>query len=159
MQRWCIFAMWIGLCATVGCAADRSGRSSTTPAPDPQRMVKPSVVHVEEASAANPKNGSFAEIRHLARGNNAYLGYLLLGPGMQVPLHRDATEEYLFILSGSGTLYIDGTPFEVRTGHGVLMPANAEVRFENGAEELRAVQVFAGPSPAKKYETWEPKIP
>jgi hypothetical protein len=35
------------------------------------------------------------------------------------------------------------------------MPPGALVSFENGPETLVAIQVFAGPEPAAKYDAWE----
>ena len=143
-----------GLLLALSCATERTTVQAIPAMPTPATALAPTVVHQSQAPAARPKVGSPVEIRHLARGQNAYLGHLVLGPDMKVPVHRDGTEEYLYILSGAGTLYIDGTSYDLRAGHAVLMPANAEVHFENGPEELRAIQVFAGPAPAKKYDTW-----
>jgi hypothetical protein len=39
-------------------------------------------------------------------------------------------------------------------GDAVYMPADATVSFENGGAPMRALQVFAGPEPAKKYQKW-----
>jgi hypothetical protein len=36
------------------------------------------------------------------------------------------------------------------------MPANAEVHYTNGPDRLEAIQVFAGPEPATKYDGWGP---
>ena len=40
------------------------------------------------------------------------------------------------------------------SSQGLFMPANAEVSFQNGEAEMLALQVFAGPDPAKKYDAW-----
>ncbi len=95
-----------------------------------------------------------ATIAHLARGENAYVGKLEMQGGGAVPEHRDATEEYIYVLSGSGTVNIDGTAYDTGPGSTIYMPANALVSFENGPEDLVAIQVFAGPEPAAKYDAW-----
>ena len=100
-----------------------------------------------------------ASIKTLALGKNAFIGQLWLAPGGKVPLHRDATEEYIYIVSGQGQITIDGTTSKVGPGTTVYMPANAEVTFQNGDQPLVAIQVFAGPASAKKYEKWPPKAP
>ena len=85
----------------------------------------------------------------------AFFGVLEIEPGAKVPLHRDATEEYLYFVAGQGKLSIDGKTTEVQAGFGIFMPANAEVTFEaTGAETIRAVQFFAGQGPEVKYDTW-----
>lgn len=113
-------------------------------------------------SATKKKHTGGTEIQLLAtpelhKTENAFMAYMTIPAGAKVPLHRDASEEYLFIISGEGTLWIDGQPFKVRAQDTVFMPANSEVRFENSNKPLKAIQVFAGPESAKKYqgEDWK----
>ncbi len=72
-----------------------------------------------------------------------------------MPEHQDPTEEYIHVLSGRGTLTMDGVSYEVSAGTTIFMPAQATVSFQNGDEPLVAIQVFAGPGPAEKYNTWQ----
>ena len=95
-----------------------------------------------------------ATIHLLARGDNAFVGRLELDGGGRVPTHRDATEEYIHVLQGGGTITIDGVDHTLSPGTTVYMPANAEVSYDNGPERLIALQVFAGPEPAAKYDGW-----
>ena len=86
---------------------------------------------------------------------NAFFGVLEIQPGARVPVHRDATEEYLYIVQGAGKITIDGNTTEIKAGFAVFMPANAEVSFEStGTESVRAVQFFAGQGPEAKYDKW-----
>lgn len=98
--------------------------------------------------------GGKASIRLLARGKNAFVGRLEVAAGGRVPEHRDATEEFIHVQQGGGVMWIDDVRHEVAEGATVYMPANAKVRFENGPQQLVAIQVFAGPSPATKYDKW-----
>ena len=100
-----------------------------------------------------------ASIKILAQGKNAFIGQLSLAPGAQVPIHRDATEEYIYIVSGSGQITIDGKTSQVNAGTTIYMPAKAKVSFKNGDQPLVAIQIFAGPSPAAKYDKWPSKAP
>ena len=113
----------------------------------------PSVIHIGDAKRVGVPSGK-ATLTHLAKGKNAFLGKLRMNAQASVPLHRDATEEYIHILEGSGTMSIDGRDYKVGAGTTVYMPANAEVKFQNGPEELIALQVFAGPEPSAKYDNW-----
>ena len=97
-----------------------------------------------------------AQITKLAGGENAFVGKLVMEGGGKVPLHRDATEEYIYILQGWGAITIDGKTSNVGPNTMIYMPANAEVSFEGGPEKLVALQVFAGPKPAEKYDQWAP---
>ena len=111
------------------------------------------VIPLEKAEYRRAPNGR-AGIHFLARGANAFVGRLEMDPGGKVPEHRDPTEEYIHVLSGSGTMYIDGVKYAVTPGTTVFMPANAKVSFDNGDTPFAALQVFAGPGPAAKYDAW-----
>ena len=53
-----------------------------------------------------------------------------------------------------------GAPFDERTDGGeaviIFMPAGVTVSYQNGDAELVALQVFAPPGPAAKYDRWRP---
>ena len=98
-----------------------------------------------------------ARVTILARGLEAFVGRLEMDAGAAVPEHRDATEEYIHVLEGSGTITIDDVEHPLAAGDTVYMPANAKVSFQNGDAPLVGLQVFAGPEPAAKYEAWTPE--
>ncbi len=137
-------AFFLGACATAAVSATASDAPANAA----------TIVKLAEAPSgvAPPKT---ATIRHLARGNNAYVGHLTMQPGAKVPVHRDASEEFIYVLSGGGTITIDGASTEIGEGDTIYMPANAEVTFANGDAEMVGLQVFAGPESAKKYEAWK----
>lgn len=155
-----VIAFLLGACAS---AAVTSVASEATPLPadaaDPGAGAAASaprlVVAAGEAERRRAPNGK-GEVFIYARGENAFLARLELDAGGAVPEHRDATEEYLYILEGSGDLVIDGKAYAISPGSAVYMPANALVSFQNGDARLVAVQVFAGPEPAAKYDAWTP---
>jgi len=97
-----------------------------------------------------------ATIAFLARGSNAFLARLEMEPGAAVPEHQDADEEYIHVLEGHGTIWIDGVESEVTPGATIFMPAGATVRYQNGDTRMVALQVFAGPASAAKYDRWTP---
>jgi quercetin dioxygenase-like cupin family protein len=119
------------------------------------------VTHVDTAPRLVAPSGK-ATLTRLAGSEEgasaAFFAILDLDAGGAVPLHRDATEEYIFFLAGAGTITIDGVAHEVRTGSSVFMPAKAEVQFQaSGTEAVRVLQVFAGQGPEAKYAGWAPK--
>jgi len=150
-------AFCAGACATTAVTSVAS-EPAPSPAtqPDLARGVpsQARVISLADAEHRQPPTKK-ADIWLLARGENAFVGKLELAAGGAVPEHRDATEEYLHILEGSGKLMIDDTGFEVGPGTTIYMPANAKVSYQNGATKLVALQVFAGPAPASKYDSWE----
>ena len=127
---------------------------------------------ISQVCVANPKNisgevitpqsfiqkqvgGGKASIEILKEGKNAFVGRLTLAPHGEVPKHRDPTEEYLLIESGQGYITIDGKKTLVKAGDFIYMPAQAEVSFKNGDQPLTALQIFAGPQSARKYDSWQ----
>jgi len=119
------------------------------------RTREPPVAVRSLAEVEHRQKGA-GEIFLLARGEQAFLGKLVMAPGGEVPEHRDPTEEYIHILEGGGTFTIDDEVFTVGAGSTIYMPANAKVSFKNGESRLVAIQVFAGPGPAAKYDAWTP---
>ena len=116
------------------------------------------VVHYTDADRRQTPSGKAAVYRIAGKqegAQNAFFAVLEIQPGAKVPVHRDATEEYIFIQAGSGTITIDGKVHAVQPGTGVFMPANAEVSFEaTGEVPVLAVQFFAGQGPEAKYDKW-----
>lgn len=157
MHRLLLVVSVLSLCAC-------SNPKATAEAPQPEALVEPATSPVEapappivvtdaDAEHRTAPSGK-AQIIKLATGKNAFLGKLEMEGGGKVPLHRDATEEYIYILEGSGVMSIDGRKFDVGPNTAVYMPANAEVTFDGGPDKLVALQVFAGPEPAAKYDAW-----
>ncbi|MEC7521032.1 MAG: cupin domain-containing protein [Myxococcota bacterium] len=97
-----------------------------------------------------------ATVAILAQGRNAFVARLEMEPGAAVPEHADADEEYIVVLEGRGVITIDGVETEIGPGSTVFMPAGATVSYRNGDAPMVALQVFAGPASAAKYERWTP---
>lgn len=122
---------------------------------DPAAVAGPEhpVAQLGDASVWTAPSGK-AKVIKAVEGENAFLAFLQIDPGAGVPVHRDATEEFVVFVEGGGTLTIDGTEHAVRKGSAVYMAPNAEVSFANGDAPSTVIQVFAGPEPAVKYDTW-----
>ena len=130
--------------------AEANEPGATTPAASARTG---GVVQFDEATKRAPASKK-AIISQLAVGENAFLGHLEIAGGAGVPEHRDPTEEYIYVLEGAGTISIEDQTFQIGPGDTVFMPANAKVSFSNGDATMRAIQVFAGPASAEKYEAW-----
>jgi quercetin dioxygenase-like cupin family protein len=155
-----MIAMFVlGACTTVvvqSSASRETEKPVSPPLEDPyaELRAKPTVVPLANAPRATAPHGK-ASITHLARGENAYLGMLEMDASASVPTHSDPTEELIHVLEGGGSMTIDGQTFEISAGTTIYMPADAEVSFQNGPTPMRAIQVFAGPEPAAKYDAWK----
>ena len=130
-----------------------SQAESPAPAPHPWRMDAAAVVALDAAPQRIAPNGK-ARLRILAEGELAFVGHLSMDAGARVPEHADASEEYIHVLEGSGTVTIDGVEHAVGPGSTIYMPAGARVSFANGDAPLAGLQVFAGPGSATKYLGW-----
>ena len=137
----------------------------TAATPPPTTVQRPGIPPTEASATASvitlaqaerrQVGGGKAEVRFLAHGKAAWIGKLEMAAGGKVPLHRDATEEYIHVLSGGGEISIDGKTWPIGPGSTVFMPAGAQVTYQNGEERFVSLQVFAGPAPAKKYNKWQ----
>lgn len=125
----------------------------------PALPALPAAVTPLDRAERRQKGNGQAQVWALARGRNAFVGKLELAPDGKVPEHRDPTEEYIHILEGGGTFTIDGVAHPVGPGTTIYMPPDALVSFANGPHRLVALQVFAGPEPAAKYDAWSPVAP
>tara|TARA_B100000674_G_C37789598_1_gene891082 strand:+ start:169 stop:654 length:486 start_codon:yes stop_codon:yes gene_type:complete len=125
-----------------------------TASPAKSRVPEASVRHIEETEVRDVPSGK-ASIRFLAEGQEAFVGLLRMDGGGKVPEHRDASEEYIHILKGSGTMFLDDKPHAIKPGTTIFMPKGVKVRYENGPDELMAIQIFAGPESATKYQSWK----
>ena len=118
---------------------------------------KAQVVQKGEANAVHVGKGK-AHAWQLVKGKQAYMGVLSLAAGGAVPEHRDPTEEFLYVLEGTGTITIDDVNHTISPGTAVYMPAGAKVKYKNGDKKLVVVQVFAQPGPEAKYKKWTPGV-
>ena len=118
-----------------------------------ERQSKASIVDLDKAERRIAPSEK-ADIRILAHGTQAFLGLLRMDAGAKVPEHRDASEEYIYVLEGHGHITLDGKRQAVSQGSTIYMPKNARVSFENGDREMLALQVFADPASAQKYNAW-----
>jgi quercetin dioxygenase-like cupin family protein len=141
---------FLGACATCPVAATPTCPAAVVAPPAPLEEVRA----IEAApKRTSPSGKSFITL--LARGSNAFVGKLEMLPGATVPENQDPTEEYIHVLSGHGTLTMNGKTYEIAAGSTIFMPAFATVSYQNGDEPLVAIQVFAGPAPADKYDGWK----
>lgn len=142
-------ALVVSLSGVMAAAAIARSEQAIAPSAKIESLVtRPS----ELCTQTNPPKT--ARVTPLAVGQNAFVARLEMDPFAAVPEHRDATEETIHVLTGTGTMWIDDEKTTVSAGDTVFMPANAKVKFENGASSMSAIQVFAGPGPSEKYRAW-----
>jgi mannose-6-phosphate isomerase-like protein (cupin superfamily) len=89
----------------------------------------------------------------------ASLGVLELEAGAGVPehIHEDSVE-MLYVEEGTAEMTVEGKVVPVRSGDAVYIPARVRhsARIPEGAPRFRAVQVYVGPGPEKRFRQGEP---
>jgi putative monooxygenase len=71
-----------------------------------------------------------------AGATTGFLGVLTLVPGEFVSEHyHPYSEEFLYVVSGSMTIRVDGEPIQVNAGEGLLVPMNVRHRVENDSDQ------------------------
>jgi quercetin dioxygenase-like cupin family protein len=114
---------------------------------------------IRNAASKTAPSGKAKAIPLIHKGmgaESAYMGLLEMEAGTKVPVHRDPTEEYIYVLAGGGTVTIDGEAHIAYQGDAIFMPANAEVSFVSSEKgETHVLQVFAPGGPESKYDSWK----
>ncbi|MFB6263878.1 MAG: cupin domain-containing protein [Bradymonadaceae bacterium] len=118
-----------------------------------KRKISTTRAQLKGATIRRSPDGQ-TEVATLAAGENAWMGILWLGPGATVPENSHESEEYLYVLSGTGKLSVGETTYNLEPNTGVLIPAGTKSTFENGESVLKVLQFFAGAEPAAKYRDW-----
>jgi mannose-6-phosphate isomerase-like protein (cupin superfamily) len=89
----------------------------------------------------------------------ASLGVLELEAGAGVPehIHEDSVE-MLYVEEGTAEMTVEGKVVPVRSGDAVYIPARVRhsARIPEGAPRFRAVQVYVGPGPERRFRQGEP---
>jgi quercetin dioxygenase-like cupin family protein len=86
-------------------------------------------------------------VERATTGTTAFtMGAQVLPPGAEVPLHKHAEEEILFVYAGTGRITVAGVPHEVGPETAVFLPSNTEHRIQNtGTGELRMTFTLSPP--------------
>jgi putative monooxygenase len=130
-------------------------------------MTKVSLDHPTKARLADiePMRGRGGEIRVLlgpatVGATSGFLGHLLLRPGEYVSEHyHPYSEEFLYLVSGTLTVSVDGRPVDLLPGEAVMVPIGIRHRVVNSGTE-DAVAVFhlcpLAPEPRLGHVNTEP---
>jgi mannose-6-phosphate isomerase-like protein (cupin superfamily) len=72
---------------------------------------------------------------------SGFMGVAVVEPGESIAEHyHPYSEEFLYVISGTLTVDMDGEPILVRADEGILVPTNVRHRLRNmGTEQVRAV--------------------
>ena len=133
-----VFGLVVGCTTAAVVAQDDAPPAEEKTTPAKQEASVGTVIGPAEVPVRFAPNGK-AKAMLYARGEQAFVGTLEMEGGAAVPVHRDPTEEYIFVLEGAGTITIDGRKMQVGPKSLVYMPAGAEVSFQNGPDKLVAV--------------------
>ena len=89
------------------------------------------------------------DIEALRHGSMSLILFAPQGRDYQTPHLQD---ELYIVLSGEGTLEIEGTEFPFTAGDALFVPANAEHRFTQFSRDIQMWAVFWGPEGGEKQD-------
>jgi quercetin dioxygenase-like cupin family protein len=101
-------------------------------------------VALEEAEPIELPNGSWSRMlvtEERVDGNRASLGCSVFTPGTELQAVRHETEEFAYVVAGTGELRLDGDSVSFATGDALHIPAGVWHAVANTGEE-DVVMVF-----------------
>ena len=133
------------------CLFGSSAWAQTTPAP---AKVSPFWALTADAPSYEIANGK-AIATLVSQGTN-YMGLLIGKAGLKVPIHaHPKSTEMLYVLSGGGTMIIQGRRQTVSAGMVIQVPPGIQHGFEMAAdakEDFKAVQVYSPAGPEQRFK-------
>ncbi|MFK9094107.1 cupin domain-containing protein [Bacillus salipaludis] len=73
-------------------------------------------------------------------------------PGQQLPTHKHpGTEVYLYVVTGNGTIMIDGTESEVAEADLIHVNSEEEMAFKNSGNQPLSLYVVLSKIPGEQY--------
>lgn len=73
-------------------------------------------------------------------------------PGQQLPVHKHpGTEVYLYVVTGSGTIFIDGKQTEVTEADLIHVGGEEQMAFNNTGNEPVSLYVVLSKVPSEQY--------
>lgn len=73
-------------------------------------------------------------------------------PGQQLPTHKHpGTEVYLYVVTGNGTIMIDGLETEVSEADLIHVKSEEEMAFKNSGSEPLSLYVVLSKIPSEQY--------
>ena len=121
-------------------------------------MEKKYVVHLKDAitGVLHGKAGIFRVLIDEQISGAKHFSLLIntMKAGMQGSAHKhDNNEHCWYILSGTGTMYIEGKPFKIGPEMAIFCPANTMHRIDvDSNEDLTYVLIYAPPGPEQKLK-------
>ena len=121
------------------------GSTEDLPSPAEARVVSEDEVELEAwADAVRGHVGFRTLFGGAVRTGDFTAGVAELEVGGWLGHHRHEPSEIYYVLSGEGTLSVEGRQHHVRSGSAVHVPGGSEHAIRNtGSEELRFFYVFA----------------
>lgn len=144
----------------VGCATAHNEPRSNSKQLDAGR--KPQVFFLGSGNAVTKVHPKGASVQILSdarkdRKGHVFVAKLTIPANGKVPAHRDPSDEYVYVLSGSGVMTVGESKKGVKISKGdtVLIEAGAEIWFQAGDQPVEVLQVFDPSGPEKKYDSWK----
>ncbi|MCZ4123706.1 cupin domain-containing protein [Streptomyces sp. H39-S7] len=101
------------------------------------------IVHLDETSPNTRRGGDLRAVLTPASvgATSGFMGLAIIQPGEKIAEHyHPYSEEFVFVVSGSLEVDLDGVSHQLRPDQGLLIPIDVRHRFRNvGSAEARMV--------------------
>ena len=102
-------------------------------------------MHIKDLAAQAKANTTFRTV--VANGKHTQVVVMDIKPGEDIgkEVHPD-NDQVLYLVSGKGTVYLDGVESEFNPGDAVLVPAGTEHDFTTvGDESMKIITTYSPP--------------
>lgn len=102
-------------------------------------------MHLKDLKQQAIDNTNFRKV--LANSKHTQIVLMNINPGEDIgkEVHTD-NDQVLYLVSGQGTVYLDGEEFEYNAGDCVLVPAGKEHNFTTtGEEPMKIITTYSPP--------------
>lgn len=115
----------------------------------------PTVIHEDEVQAVSlPGRDHKMIVKPQTGSSRMCAGVAVFPAGKHAPPHtHDNAEEVLYVLSGRGTVYVDGEPHAITAGSFILVQQGQQHSLEADAQgDLKVFYVFSPPVEQGSYD-------
>src|SRR4051812_16310965 len=98
---------------------------NSRPGPEPTAVRTFQVVGLDEVAPNRRRGGDLRTLLSPANvgATSGFMGVAILGPDERITEHfHPYSEEFVYAIEGAITIDLDGTPYPLRAGQGVLVP-------------------------------------
>ena len=114
----------------------------------PAESKQPQIRTVDEMPSDTRRGGDLRVLLspRTVGSTSGFMGVATIGPGDKISEHyHPYSEEFVYLVRGTLTARLDGTPHQLRAGQALYIPINVRHRFMNEGQEEAFIVFHLGP--------------